>query len=909
MTEHLIIRGARQHNLKGIDLDIPRNTLTVITGVSGSGKSSLAFDTLAAEGQRRYVESLSAYARQFLSLQDKPDVDLIEGLSPSIAIEQKSSSRNPRSTVGTVTEIYDYLRLLYARIGHPFCHGCGQPIESRTISQMVDTLTSLDHGRRMMLLAPIVRGRKGEYRQELAELQKQGFTRVLIDGTSYDLDDRPKLDRNSQHTIEVVVDRLVIKKGLEVRLADSLETTLRLAHGIARVQMVDDPPDSIWFSERHACIQCNISYPEIEPRLFSFNSPFGACPGCDGLGSQEFFDPQQILTHATQALKSLTPAMQHKLQAFSQANDLDLKSWHTLAAEQQQRLLQEVTPLLERRYQDLNDESLREELRAWRVTASCNRCQGQRLRREALHVRIGHGEQQHSIVSLCSLPLPQIGDFLTRLELSPKERSIAERILKEVHSRLHFLVAVGLDYLTLDRSAATLSGGETQRIRLANQIGSGLVGVLYILDEPSIGLHPRDNQRLLRSLLQLRDLGNSVIVVEHDEEAIRAADFIVDLGPGPGEHGGRLVAAGTPDDIIANADSLTGQYLAGIKRIESPHQRRTADAQRSLTIRHAHANNLRGIDITLPLGLLTCITGVSGSGKSSLMIDTLHPALLQWVNNRQQPTGQFSRIEGLEQVDKVIHVDQTPIGRTPRSNPATYTGLMTPIRELFATLPEARSRGYDASRFSFNLKGGRCEACQGEGLIKVAMHFLPDLFVVCDVCHGQRYNRETLEILYRQQSIASILEMTIEQAADFFQAIPAIRAKTTPLMEVGLGYLRLGQAATTLSGGEAQRVKIARELARRAVGHTLYLLDEPTTGLHFDDIRTLLELLQHLVQRGNSVVVIEHNLDVIKNADWIIDLGPEGGSGGGELVACGTPEQVAAVERSWTGQFLKPLLG
>ncbi|MBF0123914.1 MAG: excinuclease ABC subunit UvrA [Magnetococcales bacterium] len=908
MTGQLIIRGARQHNLKGIDLDIPRHTFTVITGVSGSGKSSLAFDTLAAEGQRRYVESLSAYARQFLSLQDKPDVDLIEGLSPSIAIEQKSSSRNPRSTVGTVTEIYDYLRLLYARIGHPFCTGCGQPIESRTISQMVDTLSQLDQGRRLLLLAPIVRGRKGEYRHELSELQKQGFTRVLIDGESYDIDDRPTLDKNSRHTIEVVVDRLIIKSGLETRLADSLATTLKLAQGVARVQLVDDPPDSIWFSERHACIQCNISYPEIEPRLFSFNSPFGACSACDGLGSQEFFDPQRLLANGDLSL--LTPAIQHKLQLVAKAHGLDWRApWCDWSSEQQQLLFYDtIIPLLERRYQESDDEPLREQLRAWRVTAACDSCQGQRLRPEALAIRIGNQQQQHNIVSLCGLPLPQIVAFFNNLVLPPQEQTIAQRILKEVQDRLHFLIEVGLDYLTLSRSATTLSGGETQRIRLANQIGSGLVGVLYILDEPSIGLHPRDNQRLLQSLLRLRDLGNSVIVVEHDEEAIRAADFIVDLGPGPGQQGGYVVAAGPPAAIIANPHSLTGQYLSGAKRIETAHQRRAADPQRQLTLHNARANNLRGIDVSFPLGLLICITGVSGSGKSSLVIDTLHPALLQWVNHRQMPSGDFDSINGLDHLDKVIHVDQSPIGRTPRSNPATYTGLFTPIRELFAALPEARSRGYDAGRFSFNIKGGRCEACQGEGLIKVAMHFLPDLFVLCDICGGQRYNRETLEILYRQQNIAAVLEMTIEQAADFFQTVPAIRAKVTPLLEVGLGYLRLGQAATTLSGGEAQRVKIAKELARRASGHTLYLLDEPTTGLHFDDIRQLLHMLQHLVQRGNSVVVIEHNLDVIKNADWIIDLGPEGGSGGGELVACGPPEQIAAVERSWTGKFLKPLL-
>jgi excinuclease ABC subunit A len=940
--QRIIIRGAREHNLKNIDLELPRNALIVITGVSGSGKSSLAFDTLSAEGQRRYVESLSAYARQFLTLQDKPDVDAIEGLSPSIAIEQKSTSRNPRSTVGTMTEIHDYLRLLYARIGHPFCPDCNHEITSQTISRMVDHLLALEPGSRLLLLAPIVRGRKGEYRQELGELQRQGFTRLMVDGTGYVARDNtaswgwvdeagtalPALDRNIRHTIEVVVDRLIVKTGIETRLADSIETALRLAQGILRVeQQVSQPaPEvrSLWFSERHACIDCNFSYPDIEPRLFSFNSPFGACAVCGGLGIQEFFDPERIIANPECPLSGhpVTPwnsPLYHgsgrnphdPMLRAAQQHNIDLHTpWHQLPAASRDALLngtahwEGILGTLERRYRESDDDALREELRLYRVTTPCTGCQGRRLRREALNVRIGGLH----IGELSELPLRQTQAFLDQLALSDKERAISTRILREIVDRLDFLIAVGLDYLTLNRTAGTLSGGESQRIRLANQIGSGLVGVLYILDEPSIGLHPRDNQRLLDSLLRLRNLGNTVLLVEHDEEAIRAADYLVDLGPGPGEHGGHVVAAGTPAEIEANPASLTGQYLSGQKSIPLPGHRRPVQPDRQLRLQGVHTHNLHRVDVGIPLGLFVCITGVSGSGKSSLVLDTLYPAARQYMNGRGTPSGPFDAIAGLDQLDKTIHVDQSPIGRTPRSNPATYTGLFTPIRELFASVPEARARGYTASRFSFNVKGGRCEGCLGEGLIKVEMHFLPDLFVPCDQCNGRRYNRETLEITWKQMTIADVLALTIEQAAAQFQAIPAILSRLLPLVQVGLGYIRLGQSATTLSGGEAQRIKIARELSRRATGNTLYILDEPTTGLHFDDIRTLLEVLHRLSDQGNSVLVIEHNLDVIKSADWIIDLGPEGGSGGGRIVGSGTPEMVARCAESWTGRFLAPLL-
>ncbi|MBF0184323.1 MAG: excinuclease ABC subunit UvrA [Magnetococcales bacterium] len=962
MTErNIVIRGAREHNLKNIDLELPRNALTVITGVSGSGKSSLAFDTLSAEGQRRYVESLSAYARQFLSLQNKPDVDSISGLSPSIAIEQKSTGRNPRSTVGTVTEIHDYLRLLFARVGHPHCHGCGDPISSQTVSQMVDTLMAMPERTRLLILAPIVRGRKGEHRKELDTLRKQGFTRILLDGETYELDTLPAIDKQAPHTLEALVDRIAIKPGIESRLADSLETALNLVDNLAmkstgsrssgvaggasrgqivRIQVVSEPAHELLFSTQHACIRCGISYPEIEPRLFSFNNPFGACPECDGLGTRAFFDPERVVPNPRLSLrqgavspwaKPTAQLAQSTLYAIAAHFGFDIHTpWEELAEEARHivmhgagaekirfhyqgskrrfsalRTWEGVLPLLQKRYLETDSEEIREELGHYRSTQPCPACQGQRLRKEALHVRI----QQQTIASLSAWPLTQVVQFIEQLTLSPREQAIAARILREVDNRLGFLIAVGLDYLSLDRAAATLSGGESQRIRLANQVGSGLTGVLYILDEPSIGLHQRDNQRLFATLLRLRDLGNTIVVVEHDEEAIRGADYVVDMGPGAGEHGGHIVAQGTPAQISLHPDSLTGHYLSGQRAIHLPTHRRPAQSQPQLQLQQVTTHNLQAIDVDLPLGVFTCVTGVSGSGKSSLILDTLLPALQQRLHNSAgMPGGRLQRISGLEHLDKVIHIDQSPIGRTPRSNPATYTGLFTPIRELMASVPEAMARGYTAGRFSFNVKGGRCEACAGDGLVKIEMHFLPDIFVECDVCHGSRYNRETLEVRYKGKTIAEILHMTVDEAMLFFQAIPSIQGKLTTLMEVGLGYIRLGQAATTLSGGEAQRVKIARELAKRATGRTLYILDEPTTGLHFEDIRKLLEVLQRLVDAGNTLVVIEHNLDVIKTADWIIDLGPEGGSNGGRIVMTGTPEACAAHPASWTGHHLQPLL-
>ncbi|MGN7610744.1 excinuclease ABC subunit UvrA [Magnetococcales bacterium HHB-1] len=939
-SKKITIRGARQHNLKNINLEIPSNALTVITGVSGSGKSSLAFDTLAAEGQRRYVESLSAYARQFLSLQNKPDVDLIEGLSPSITIEQKTTSRNPRSTVGTVTEIYDYLRLLYARIGHPSCYKCGQPIQGQTVSQMVDNLMLLPERSRLHLCAPIVRGRKGEYRKMLLDLQKQGYTRAIIDGESADLATPPKLNKFVKHNIDILIDRIIIKSGIETRLADSIETALKLSEGLLRVEILSDPKEERLFSEHHACIDCNISYPDIEPRLFSFNNPHGACPKCDGLGTEAFFDEKLVIPDPTRSLTqgAIEPwakptAKIGKKTLLTVAKFFAINPdtpWQELSESQRELLLYgdpEKTPIsfrfrgprgsfsarrpwlgilsaLEKRFKETESDDVREDLKKYRTTTLCPHCQGDRLRKEALHFHVG----KKNIADLVKLPLDRCQHFFQKLSLSQKEQEIATTILKEIQDRLGFLTAVGLNYLTLDRTSGTLSGGESQRIRLANQIGSGLVGVLYILDEPSIGLHQRDNQRLLQTLIRLRDLGNTVVVVEHDEEAIRVADYIVDMGPGPGDHGGEVVATGTPEAIKKNSDSLTGCYLSGKKAIQIPEKRLLPDKKRQLIIHGARTNNLDNIDISIPLGLLVAVTGVSGSGKSSLILDTLYPALAQKLHRSQIASGDFDRITGLALIDKVIHIDQSPIGRTPRSNPSTYTGLFTPIRELFAKTPEAQSRGYKAGRFSFNVKGGRCEACKGEGLIKIEMHFLPDIFVECDVCHGARFNRETLEIFFKNLNIADILNQTIEDAANLFQSFPAINNKLQTLIDVGLGYLRLGQAATTLSGGEAQRIKIARELSKRASGKTLYILDEPTTGLHFEDIRRLLEVLQRLVKQGNSVVVIEHNLDIIKAADWLIDLGPEGGSGGGTLVAEGTPEQLVLVEKSWTGQFLRPLL-
>ncbi|MBF0368083.1 MAG: excinuclease ABC subunit UvrA [Magnetococcales bacterium] len=936
----IIIRGAREHNLKNINLELPTDALTVITGVSGSGKSSLAFDTLSAEGQRRYVESLSAYARQFLSMRSKPDVDAIEGLSPSISIEQKSTSKNPRSTVGTVTEIHDYLRLLFARIGKPFCHGCGDPIESQTISQMVDALLDLPEKTRMLLTAPIVMGRKGEYRKEFAQLQKQGFTRVLVDGETHEINEVPALNRKIKHTIAVVVDRLVVKPGIEARLADSLETALGLTEGIVNVLIPGAEAREILFSERHACIRCNISYPEIEPRLFSFNNPFGACTRCGGLGSEEYFDPELVVPNPDLTLRGGAVAPWAKptahqsreiLYTVAEHFGIDIRTpWTDLPEGDREVLLngggeekirfkyrgfrrrrrtvhqqwEGILDLLEKRYVETESDEVREELRQYRSGSPCPTCQGQRLRKEALHIRVG----QKNIAEFSALHLDHAQTFLHDLKLTPRETEIARRILKEVQDRLGFLISVGLDYLTLNRSAATLSGGEGQRIRLANQIGSGLTGVLYILDEPSIGLHQRDNRRLLDTLFKLRDLGNTVVVVEHDEEAIRCADYLVDMGPRAGEHGGEVVASGKPEVITQSANSLTGQYLSGKLTIAIPEKRREPDLKRIISLSGVATHNLRKVDATLPLGLFNCITGVSGSGKSSLILDTLYPALAQRLHSARVASGVFDRIQGLSQLDKVIHIDQSPIGRTPRSNPATYTGLFTPIRELFAAVPEARARGYKPGRFSFNVKGGRCEACAGEGLSKIEMLFLPDIFVTCDLCDGSRYNRETLEILFKGLSISQALNLTVEEALELFTAFPAVRNKLSTLMDVGLGYIRLGQAATTLSGGEAQRVKIARELSKRATGRTLYILDEPTTGLHFDDIRKLLEVLQRLVESGNTIVVIEHNLDVIKCADWIIDLGPEGGEKGGCVVAEGSPEIVANKKGSWTGSYLKTIL-
>ncbi|MEO5376475.1 MAG: excinuclease ABC subunit UvrA [Magnetococcus sp. DMHC-6] len=940
MPSHkIIIRGAREHNLKNINLEIPKNALTVITGVSGSGKSSLAFDTLSAEGQRRYVESLSAYARQFLNMQNKPDVDSIEGLSPSISIEQKSTSKNPRSTVGTITEIHDYLRLLFARVGKPFCHGCGVPIESQTISQMVDAIMELPVQTRMLLTAPIIRGRKGEFRKEFADLAKQGFSRVVIDGEIYELTELPILDKNMKHDMAVLVDRLIVKEGMQSRLTDSLETALKLTDGVATVHILGEGARLMPLSQRHACVNCNISYPQIEPRLFSFNNPYGACPRCEGLGREEYFDPALVVPDVDLSIragaifpwsKAIAYQAQETLFTVVEHFGIDINlPWKEIPEEQRhillyglegekvrfknrgfrrrsldQRVWEGVLKQLERRYLETDSDDIRDELRPFRSGSSCPACQGRRLRPEALHIRLNN----HDIAQLTHLGLDKLVSFLNTMILSPKETEIARRILKEVHDRLGFLIAVGLDYLTLDRAAASLSGGESQRIRLANQIGSGLTGVLYILDEPSIGLHQRDNRRLLETLLRLREMGNTVVVVEHDEEAIRSADFIVDMGPGAGERGGEVVAAGTEAQIVACQESLTGRYLSGLLSIPVPEKRRVGDGQRQILLQGVTTHNLKGVTAAVPLGLFVCVTGVSGSGKSSLILDTLYPALAHRLHGTRLPAGQFLAIQGLEHLDKVIHMDQSPIGRTPRSNPATYTGLFTPIRELFAAVPDAMARGYQAGRFSFNVKGGRCEACAGDGLIKIEMHFLPDVYVTCDVCQGSRYNRETLEILYKGMSIAQVLERTIHEAFELFHAIPTIRSRLTALMEVGLGYMRLGQAATTLSGGEAQRVKIARELAKRATGKTLYILDEPTTGLHFDDIRQLLLVLQRLVAQGNSVLVIEHNLDVIKTADWIVDLGPEGGDKGGRLVAVGTPEEICQVESSWTGQFLRPFL-
>ena len=938
--QQIRVRGARTHNLKNVSLDLPRERLIVVTGLSGSGKSSLTFDTLYAEGQRRYVESLSAYARQFLSTMDKPDVDSIEGLSPAIAIEQKASSHNPRSTVGTVTEIYDYLRLLYARAGTPRCPDHGIDLSAQTVSQMVDQLLRLPEGTAVALLAPVVSERKGEHQEVLGGLAGQGFVRVRIDGRIHEMDALPELDGRRKHTIEAVVDRTRIRADSGQRLAESLETALRLSGGLARLAFLDEPTlDELLFSSRHACPVCGYSVPPLEPKLFSFNNPSGACPACDGLGVQEFFDPERVVLHphlslaggAVRGWDRRNEHYFHLIQSLSRHYGFDIETpWtelpehvrHVLlngsgdeaiefsyrdaeAKSRRRHPFEGILPNLTRRYRETESQMVREELSRYLGVRPCPECQGTRLNRAARHVFVA----DRTLPQLTALTVGRALEFLGALDLAGWRGEVAARIVRGVIERLRFLADVGLDYLTLDRNAETLSGGESQRIRLASQVGSGLTGVMYILDEPSIGLHQRDNRRLLATLKQLRDLGNTVIVVEHDEEAIREADHVIDLGPGAGAHGGHLVAQGTPREIAASPASITGQYLAGKRRIEIPGLRTAADPARQIKILGARGNNLARISVDLPLGLFTCVTGVSGSGKSTLIVDTLFGHAAARLQGARVEAAPCDGIEGLEQIDRVIDIDQSPIGRTPRSNPATYTGLFAPLRELFAAVTESRARGYDAGRFSFNVRGGRCEACQGDGVIRVEMHFLPDVYVPCDVCRGKRYNRETLEIRYRGKNIHEVLEMTVEEAARFFQNVPGASGKLQTLADVGLSYMRLGQSATTLSGGEAQRVKLARELAKRATGRTLYILDEPTTGLHFHDVEQLLHVLMRLRDEGNTVVVIEHNLDVIKTADWVIDLGPEGGEGGGRVVATGTPEDIAATEASWTGRYLGPLLG
>lgn len=935
------VRGAREHNLKSVNVDLPRDELIVITGLSGSGKSSLAFDTIYAEGQRRYVESLSAYARQFLELQQKPDVDSIEGLSPAISIEQKTTSRNPRSTVGTVTEIYDYMRLLWARVGVPYSPATGLPIESQTVSQMVDIVMAMPEGTKLYILAPIVRGRKGEYRKELAGLMKDGFQRAKIDGEFHRIEDAPDLDKKFKHDIDVVVDRVVVREGLETRLADSIETALRLAEGLAIAEKADVPEERTLFSEKFACPVSGFTLPEIEPRLFSFNNPHGACPSCDGLGMELKFDPGLVVPQEDKTLASgaiapwsKTPSSLYMqtLKSLSKHYGFSIDTpWKDLADGARDVVLygtngqnikfvyqddgrryettkpfEGVVPNLERRYRETESSWMREELGKYMSSAKCDACDGKRLKPEALCVKVAG--MDISITGEMSIKDAYAKFDSLKTELSSKEMEIAERILKEICDRLQFLNAVGLDYLTLGRGSGSLSGGESQRIRLASQIGSGLTGVLYVLDEPSIGLHQRDNERLLETLQNLRDLGNTVIVVEHDEDAILTADYVVDMGPLAGIHGGEVVAAGPPDKIKKSRKSLTGKYLTGKKQIELPKGRREPQDHKKLSLTGASGNNLKNVSVDFPLGLFICVTGVSGGGKSTLTIETLYKAATKKLNNSSVQPMPHEQASGFEHLDKVIDIDQSPIGRTPRSNPATYTGAFTPIRDWFAGLPEAKARGYKPGRFSFNVKGGRCEACQGAGVIKIEMHFLPDVYVTCDVCNGKRYNRETLDIKFKGKSISDILEMTVDEGADFFKAVPSIRDKMVTLQRVGLGYLKVGQQATTLSGGEAQRVKLAKELSKRATGRTLYILDEPTTGLHFADVAKLLEVLQELVENGNTMVVIEHNLDVIKTADWLIDLGPEGGDGGGEIVAVGTPETVAKNKQSWTGRFLKPIL-
>ncbi|MBN8486084.1 MAG: excinuclease ABC subunit UvrA [Sphingomonadales bacterium] len=957
---HITVRGAREHNLKGFDVSLPRDKLIVITGLSGSGKSSLAFDTIYAEGQRRYVESLSAYARQFLEMMQKPDVEHIDGLSPAISIEQKTTSRNPRSTVATVTEIYDYMRLLWARVGVPYSPATGEPIAAQTISQMVDRVMALPEGTRAYLLAPVVRGRKGEYRKELAEWQKAGYTRVRIDGEFYPIEEAPALDKKYKHDIEVVVDRIAVREGIETRLADSFEQALKLAEGLVYLDLADGtvpgresekggamkgaglPDNRIVFSEKFACPVSGFTIESLEPRLFSFNAPMGACPACDGLGEKLLFDPQLVVPNEALSLrqgavvpwaKSNPPSPYYMQVLASLAEEFGFSldtPWQDLPVEVRIVILhgtagrpvsltfmdgkksytvkkpfEGVIGNLNRRMLQTESAWMREELGKFQTAQPCETCEGKRLKPEALAVKVA-GEDISTITMLSVAAAVGWFEDLND-KLTSQQQQIARAILKEINERLGFLNNVGLDYLNLNRTSGTLSGGESQRIRLASQIGSGLSGVLYVLDEPSIGLHQRDNDRLLETLKRLRDLGNTVIVVEHDEDAIRHADHIVDLGPGAGVHGGEIVAQGTLKDILASKDSLTGQYLSGARKIEVPQMRRKGNGQK-ITVHGARANNLKDVTVSIPLGTFTCITGLSGSGKSSLTLDTLHAGAARVLNGARVIAGPHDKITGLENCDKVIEIDQSPIGRTPRSNPATYTGAFTQIRDWFAGLPESAARGYKAGRFSFNVKGGRCEACQGDGLIKIEMHFLPDVYVTCEECGGKRYNRETLEVKFKGHSIADVLDMTIEDAEEFFKAVPPIRDKMHMLNEVGLGYVKVGQQATTLSGGEAQRVKLAKELSRRSTGQTLYILDEPTTGLHFEDVRKLLEVLQRLVDQGNSVVVIEHNLDVIKVADWIVDLGPEGGVRGGEIVAEGTPEQVVQVERSYTGHYLKPLL-
>ncbi len=934
------VHGAREHNLKDIHVSMPRDRLVVITGLSGSGKSSLAFDTIYAEGQRRYVESLSAYARQFLEVMQKPDVDHIDGLSPAISIEQKTTSRNPRSTVGTVTEIYDYLRLLFARIGVPYSPATGLPITSQTVSQMVDRIMAMAEGTRLYLLSPIVRGRKGEYRKDILELKKQGFQRLKVDGKLYDIGDFPDLDKKRKHDIAVVVDRIIVREGIESRLADSLETALGLSDGLVIAENADNGEETI-FSAKFACPVSGFTISEIEPRLFSFNNPFGACPDCDGLGTEMYFDPALVVPDERKTLregaiapwaKTSSPYYMQTLDSLARAYDFSTTvPWADLPERARQVILygtgrekvefayddgvrsyrakkpfEGVIPNMQRRWRETDSAWVREEMERFQAKTACSACGGYRLKPEALCVKI---DGLH-IGQVSDMSIKQAAEWFLALtgKLGEKDSQIAERVLKEINERLGFLVNVGLEYLTLSRNSGTLSGGESQRIRLASQIGSGLTGVLYVLDEPSIGLHQRDNARLLETLKNLRDLGNTVIVVEHDEDAILTADHVIDMGPGAGEHGGRVIAEGTPADILAAPDSLTGQYLSGRRQVPVPAERRRGNPARKLTIRNARANNLQNVTVDIPLGTFTCITGVSGSGKSTLTIETLYKAAARRLMGSRAHPAEHDGIDGLEWLDKIIDIDQSPIGRTPRSNPATYTGAFGPIRDWFAGLPEAKARGYKPGRFSFNVKGGRCEACKGDGLIKIEMHFLPDVFVQCDVCKGKRFNRETLEIRFRDKSIADVLEMTVEEGCDFFKAVPAIRDKLETLRRVGLGYIRIGQQATTLSGGEAQRVKLAKELSRRATGRTLYILDEPTTGLHFEDIRKLLEVLQALVEGGNTVVVIEHNLEVIKTADWIIDLGPEGGDGGGRIVAAGTPEDVAATPGSHTGEYLKAVL-